>query len=275
MRVPEPDSRQWRGTRRGGFREGAMARTTACSPWEAAVISAVVLTGFSKPAAAGQASAPQLAVGIQDEADVPVRILTAAQAEVARVFRRAGVETIWVATTTADLTIVIRSGKRVERTRLGPDTTGQAMVNAATRRGRLAYVFYSRIESRRLTTLTPAEFLGHIISHEIGHLLGIPHAMTGIMRAMWDPADLVLASEGLLLFRPDQAALLRHQVRLHLYGASTAIGATLCTDQSRPHLGDAREGDSARSGSSPSLSMSPTITTPTMTQAGLILGTAA
>ena len=203
-----------------------MARTTACSPWEAAVIAAVVLTGFSKPAAAGQASAPQLAVGIQDEADVPARILTAAQAEVARVFRRAGVETIWVATTTADLTIVIRSGKRVERTRLGPDTTGQAMVNAATRRGRLAYVFYSRIESRRLTTLTPAEFLGHIISHEIGHLLGIPHAMTGIMRAMWDRADLVLASEGLLLFRPDQAALLRDQVRLHLHGASTAIGAT-------------------------------------------------
>ena len=96
-----------------------MARTTACSSWEAAVIAAVVLTGFSKPAAAGQASAPQLAVGIQDEADVPARILTAAQAQVARVFRRAGVETIWVATTTADLTIVIRSGKRVERTRFG------------------------------------------------------------------------------------------------------------------------------------------------------------
>ena len=61
---------------------------------EAVITAAVVLTGFTKPAGAGQASAPQLAVGIQDEANVPARILTVAQAEVARVFRRAGVETI-------------------------------------------------------------------------------------------------------------------------------------------------------------------------------------
>ena len=89
-------------------------------------------------------------------------------------------------------------------------------MNSATGRGRLAYVFYNHIEERRLTTLNPSEFLGHIISHEIGHLLGIPHATTGIMRAMWDRADLVLASEGLLLFRPDQAALLRHRLAREL-----------------------------------------------------------
>ena len=205
---------------RGGpnavVQQGAMARTTACSSWEAVITAAVVLTGFTKPAGAGQASAPQLAVGIQDEANVPARILTVAQAEVARVFRRAGVETIWVATTTADLVIVIRSGRVAERTSLTPDTTGQATVNSATGRGRLAYVFYNHIEERRLTTLNPSEFLGHIISHEIGHLLGIPHATTGIMRAMWDRADLVLASEGLLLFRPDQAALLRHRLAREL-----------------------------------------------------------
>ena len=56
-----------------------------------------------------------------------------------------------------------------------------------------------------------SQLLGHVMAHELGHLL-LPHgahSVAGVMRPEWDRAQVQAAAEGLLTFTPDQADLIR------------------------------------------------------------------
>ena len=82
---------------------------------------------------------------------------------------------------------------------------------------RRAYVFYNRIKAftqmmaEMLSDVRAGVVLGHVIAHEMGHLLmpGEAHTTVGIMRADWDRRQWIDASAGRLLFSASQASRMR------------------------------------------------------------------
>jgi hypothetical protein len=185
------------------------------------------LAGVGQPAsAADQAGPVTIPLWIRNTAQVPDDVLTGAQTEVTKIYRQAGVETMWLAPTSSFanteanrgpwLTIAILSRDQAQL--LNPaitrDGVGVAPATPA-RRGHVAYVFYHRVE--KLTGgngLNLAQVLGISMAHEIGHLL-LPyraHAPTGLMRANWSKADLQLAQRSQLFFTAKQGELIRSRM---------------------------------------------------------------
>jgi hypothetical protein len=71
-------------------------------------------------------------------------------------------------------------------------------------------VFYLRVEQRaEQVGIHPERLLGHVLAHEVGHLLGENHSPKGIMRGTWGPDDLKLMGFSILEFSTDQAKQLR------------------------------------------------------------------
>jgi hypothetical protein len=182
-------------------------------------------TGVGRTASADQAEPLTLAVWVRDTAQVPDDVLTGARTEVTRIFRQAGVETVWPSPSSASantdafreprLTIAILSYDQVERlhralTRDGVGV-GFAVNSSPTTRANVAYVFYHRVKSLTgANGVTLAPVLGAAMAHEIGHLLlDNAHSETGLMRADWTKADLQLIQRSELSFTAEQGELVR------------------------------------------------------------------
>ncbi len=92
-----------------------------------------------------------------------------------------------------------------------------------------AQVFYHQVEelARSADVSTDLDqILGHVIAHEIGHLLfgADSHSRTGIMKASWADGDLRSASRGILLFTPEQSDRMRAEVQVRLAQQSAVAG---------------------------------------------------
>jgi hypothetical protein len=209
------------------------------------------LTGLARPAAAAPAPTLKIVLDVRDHARIPTHIVTRAKAEMTRIYRDACVNIIWSdpapgteqlhplpspEATDPGFALVLLPREMTDQLVVATEALGGA---AGTReqRGRMAYVFYDRVERIARTHLHTqrrtgtSDFdniivLAHAMAHEIGHLL-LPygHSATGLMRANWHEADLRRAVRRRLNFTGDQAESIRARLlTLGSESASTSAG---------------------------------------------------
>ena len=174
------------------------------------------LTTWTK--AEAQPPNPSVRVLLTDIAGIPEGTLGQAKHEVTRLFERSRISLVWIdAGECHERCLFVRTIAKPIGTK-GLDNPLVVGVAPGTReaRGRFAWVFYDRVRiySAELGLSVP-QMLGHVIAHELGHLL-LPHgahSVAGVMRAGWDRAQVKTVVEGLVTFTPDQAALIRERLQ--------------------------------------------------------------
>ena len=96
--------------------------------------------------------------------------------------------------------------------------------------GVVAGVFLHKVRDfSRSQGLDAATMLGHVMAHELGHLLlgSNRHALRGVMRPRWTRRDLHRSQIGALRFSPNQARRMRAQVETRSREGAEALAARL------------------------------------------------
>jgi hypothetical protein len=153
-----------------------------------------------------------IVIHVTDLAGVPAAVMRDAQQQIVDMFRDAGIEVRWSADGCA------RGDAGAVRLTLLPYETGalqrdrRAILGAAMPSSDgigTAWVFYNRVgreADRHGVAIAPV--LASAIAHEIGHLLQRRpgHGDRGLMRASWDHADYLRATNRRLRFSSADAA---------------------------------------------------------------------
>jgi hypothetical protein len=201
------------------------------------------LTSFGDAAAAAAAeTSPGITIHVRNYAGVASNTLGEAEQVVTGIFRKAGVETRWAdivltaengqvvsadhqTFTLADIQLSIFPEVMSDRSGLSNNVMGLAPGTGPDRG--IVYVFDGKVRTFfwRMSSacirgdvdrhVSMGQVLGHAIAHEVGHLLlnQQVHSPHGIMRGEWGFADFRDRTYSMLLFTPQQAELLRADVR--------------------------------------------------------------
>ena len=180
---------------------------------------------LAAPAATLAASDPgelTLTVLVYDYTRMPAFELENAMAVAQRIFHNAGITTQWVQCATAHesrrgsgcpeelgagsvVLRIVRSDWQGSGGRQG--RTGSALYDAEGRLGIYAYVFQQGVEEAvQLGGCGRFQVLGHVMAHEVGHLLlgAGSHSATGIMQPHWAVRQMARAP-GSVAFTPEEA----------------------------------------------------------------------
>jgi hypothetical protein len=187
-----------------------------CKRWIAGLALFTGVAGWDS-AAAQTPERFSVQVLLQDDAGVPADVLEQAKRDATRVFGRSNIDLEWIEERTYQSSSLVM---RITAKPIGTKSRSRFVVGLApgTReaRGTMAFAFYERIQAYSAElALDVSQMLGHVMAHELGHLL-LPndaHSFTGVMRGAWDWAQANQATAGLLTFAPDQAALIRDRLR--------------------------------------------------------------
>jgi hypothetical protein len=158
-----------------------------------------------------------LEVLTMDEVGVPADTLQQAQQVASRIFEGVGIRLVWISRMPLGsrylvIRVVLKPMSVMSR---NPGVLGTAAAsndNGAT----LASLFFERIDRQcGRFGIDVSLLLGHVMAHEMGHLLLPPgaHTAAGLMKAGWDLHQSVLALAGKLTFAPNQSSLIRTRLQ--------------------------------------------------------------
>jgi hypothetical protein len=200
--------------------------------------------GLARSAVADPRPSLRIALDVRDDKSIPLDVVNRAKAEMTLIYRDSGIDVVWTAEaprvtgpdtptapTAASPQVILRILSLRVTDQLPVATTALGFApNTPERRGRIAYVFYNRIEhiartcmnkSPRLTSCDSDKIrmLAYVMAHEVGHLL-LPagHSAAGVMGSEWNARNLSLAVHGGLHFNDEEAGLMQAGVRALLAG---------------------------------------------------------
>jgi hypothetical protein len=190
-------------------------------------------------------STNSVSVSVYNNAGAPVHLVVEAENIATRVFAQAGVNVRWIncPVVPPDLPDAAICRKAVFPTyfqlRIVPpdpalsESSFGVSYMSPDGIGCYSYVFYQRVAQQRGKKQNAAALLGHIMAHEIAHLmLGTnSHSASGIMQAHWYVQELASANKGALLFTPDQGRAMTE--RLHESKQNTENTSALGTKVAR------------------------------------------
>ena len=187
--------------------------TTALAAASFLLVSLAATPGVAQPR-----DVMPLMVLVDNMAGVPVNVQAQARRATSKIFREIDVEIIWFDKGDVRLTNAAVLKSTIVVHLLPHDTNAHSKIahealGVALPGTRFAWVFYDRIEALvpRYADNDLSCRLGHVIAHEIGHLL-LPtraHSPTGIMMAGLDGQR---ASQGVLFFTRGQARQIRSRL---------------------------------------------------------------
>lgn len=174
-------------------------------------------------------SHPTVTLRVYNYAHLDSTLLTSAQEVATVIFKGAGMETAWVdcplspadfekypaceqKTRTTDFALRIMTASMAAKLPTADGPLGFAQHCPDHERGCVANIFYPRVdELASQRGGRAARILGHVMAHEVGHLLLGPnaHSPSGVMRGVWSPDDLKFMNWSYLFFTRRQSAELR------------------------------------------------------------------
>lgn len=171
------------------------------------MLIAIVVTAVRIADAAEPEESATLDLQMRSEVRVPAYVLKQSQDEVTRIFAVAGLAVRWTETSPR---VTVKIVAQV----LGYDRKASGVMGVAQRtpNGYVAQIFFRQVqEFAYIYEVDLGTMLGHVIAHEIGHLLmpANAHSPTGVMQPYWDRALVRDASQGTLTFTAAQAARIR------------------------------------------------------------------
>jgi hypothetical protein len=209
---------------------------------------ALAMSGVSGQAKVAPNNPVVVTISVHNDVAVPWGTIREAEDEASRVFREAGIEVEWVnCQAVSEKALGLEKPRSCreaifpghlqlrivkQSVRLRPDIMGISFL-AEDGSGCQADIFYEGIAGlEQQSNASLATILGHVASHEIGHLLlgTNSHGQHGIMRAVWGLDELVRASRGTLFFSKKESERMRarlERVEARRTEASKASGGSL------------------------------------------------